>query len=122
MISLELAQKLKNSGLQWEPQNGDIYWHNNEPLVCCFECTAFSEEKIKVCVYMPRLDQLLSEIEKHGYDYKFRYKSKEKKYIFVLLLKEIFPCVRECVEYITDTPEDAAGQALLWVLEQEVTK
>lgn len=31
MINLELAKELKEAGLEWEPQVGDMfYWHNGK--------------------------------------------------------------------------------------------
>lgn len=38
MINLELAQKLKSAGLEWEPQWGDFFTYNCNSVVEVTEC------------------------------------------------------------------------------------
>ena len=136
MISLELAQKLKNAGLQWEPKPGDWYharlW---KPMLIAYQSTiaqyiqvtdtenehlphtrtATIAELLKENdVWLPRLDQLLAEIEARGYLWN---------------LNKFRCCIISEVDYnnknwkaekeFKDNPshEDAAARALLWILE-----
>ena len=80
MLSIELAKKLKDAGLPWEPALGDLfYWDDydhwerdvlkehdiQEATSGISECTAD-------WIFAPRLEQLLNAIDKCGYMWKLR--------------------------------------------------
>jgi hypothetical protein len=118
MISLELAQKLKAAGLKWEPMAGDSWTYINIwDMVSVindlydFECEVRDNNG---CLYLPSLSQLLAEIEARGYDYTLyqRHDSNRASIVIYKIDPEVFN--RWAV-----TPEEAAGLALLWILEQE---
>jgi len=124
MISLELAKKLKNAGLRWVPKRGDWCYFEDVGLIQPLLVTSYKakhwlndEDDI---IWLPRLDQLLAEIEKRGYYPHIAkmptgecisspYRVDENGYYYEVV----------AAERKADTPEDAAGQALLWILERE---
>lgn len=80
MLSLELAKRLKELGLEWEPQRGDWYY-NHHGYVSGTTTTLDLLNEVTVLIqsisrdyanrtvhFAPRLDQLLAEIEKRGWD------------------------------------------------------
>ena len=125
MISLETAKKLKEAGLEWEPKFGDYY---KIPVVFEDGMTEVMdikqvmsyhknpeewEESINSFVFMPRLDQLLGEIEELGYKW-FTETDTERYFIRVVEIKK--PNNFHVV--FLDTPEEAAASALLWIYER----
>lgn len=69
MLSLELARRLKLAGLAWEPQKGDQYKElSYERLTQIYDGNPVYEYRVKNSIWLPRLDQLLAEIEKRGWD------------------------------------------------------
>lgn len=120
MLSLDTAQKLKDVGLEWIPKYGDMcYQKYNEGLKSEHIKLIAVVENSLTCseIFAPRLDQLLAEIEKRGYgwdltpvnrnsdhtrytDYLLRIGNKNKYFHYA-------------------SPEEAAAQALLWIMEQE---
>ncbi len=92
MISLESAKKLKDAGLKWEPQWGDVF---NIPSVFSDGITMLMDanmiesyrrkepednwpDAIFRYIWFPRLDQLLAEIEKRGWDIDLMHFAKNK--------------------------------------------
>ncbi len=69
MISLETAQKLKDAGLRWEPKEGDC-WCNGMWMAINYYLELVTGHLLvkKEAIWLPRLDQLLAEIEKRGFD------------------------------------------------------
>jgi hypothetical protein len=128
MISLKTARKLKEAGLKWEPQAGDMYhW---ESLTDGWEMRTVQECEIVNALYeimelitegewlfAPRLDQLLAEIEKRGYAWELSVDEADKPPYAIC----IFSTPREIGQkwFTADSPEEAAALALLWILEQE---
>ena len=143
MISLEAAKALKDAGLEWEPKLGDLF-----NTLECIEAgnTSFCiwDEEIqeaydtpgadidgmhKGSLWLPRLDQLLAEIVKNIWGCRLS-----------VLWIEDFPKGYECLLSRTeeteegkweefehcfdspDSPDEAAAQALLWILRKEATK
>jgi hypothetical protein len=129
MISLELAQKLKAAGLKWEPKKHDFCGQKG------FPCRIYSElSEIEIKFYMdefywlPSLSQLLAEIEARGYtEISLATINQCKKgWVFELLKQGLLPSkiigsyyYPQFPTFKANTPEEAAGQALLWILEQE---
>ena len=134
MISQELAEKLKDAGLLWEPKEGDEYSHlGNSPEVFVKaligykskiatehlkiydeefpngRLTTLKEMLLEKSTWLPRLDQLLAEIEKRGW--KWDLYPLKNKYCCLATQTTAFPIYEE-----EDSPEEAAGQALLWML------
>jgi hypothetical protein len=123
MISLETAQKLKAARLKWEPQVLDFYQlYAGKPYreTICLRADML-ESAIKwaddeVIIFLPRLDQLLAEIEKRGW------------IADSVAVDGGYACdiawLSETVhtKYHTfkgATREEAAALALLWILEQK---
>jgi len=137
MLSLETAKRLKDAGLKWEPQYGDIMtsmydgfkdnsYVLDEYLVIDKEFIedypALKPDELKEfrkwAIFLPRLDQLLDEIEGRGYVWKLRSRA-DGKYFVALFGKndENYLVQRYWAE--ADSPEEAAAAALIWILEQE---
>ena len=66
MISLGTAKKLRDAGLEWNPQEGDWFysWDGRIANLLVFLSNFNIQEEF---IFVPRLDQLLAEIEKRGY-------------------------------------------------------
>ena len=124
MISLEMAQRLKTAGLKWEPRFGDYY---KIPTVFEDGMTAVMnakqvmgyrknpeewEESINSFVFIPRLDQLLAEIEELGYKW-FAETDTERYFIRVVEIKK----TNNFHVIFSDSPANAAAEALLWIYE-----
>jgi hypothetical protein len=128
-MKLETAQKLKDAGLPWEPQVYD-YFKSNHGIENVDSLTLFNGEityvnhwnwrgdkyRLHGLVWLPRLDQLLAEIEKRGYWWRLDKISAKDAYNFFLYV----PGGSRYWE--SNFPEEAAAQALLWILEQERTR
>lgn len=132
MISFGLAIKLKKADLNWEPEDGDIYYfkHKNKVGVWCDGChherwTDDEMAQSKDFVFAPSLSQLLAEIEKKAYwweliDARKLWPNGDGYHISIFDWKHE-TMVGNLVygSKYDPTPEEAAGQALLWILEQE---
>lgn len=135
MLSLETARKLKEAGLLWEPKLLDCYVIDDndipgvDPNAVCITKTHKDIEdlndlfhawypRIIQTVFIPRLDQLLAEIEARGYvvssDGPF---GDEKKYCCDIA-KRGNAFIDNNREWAL-LREEAAAQALLWILGQE---
>ena len=121
MISLEMAKKLKEAGLEWNPDIGDIFFYDEEHWDSLSlndvingefkgEILDYIEEE---WLFAPRLDQLLAEIEELGYSW-FTETDTERYFIRVVEIKK--PNNFHVV--FLDTPEEAAAEALLWIYER----
>ena len=119
MISLELARKLKEAGLEWEPQMYDFFTMIilEKPIIACVtdkwtldsvrkEVLEFKGERR---LFLPRLDQLLAEIYE---TYNFTLHSSG----YIVLRKKGSGMVAE--HFHSDTLENAAAEALLWIYER----
>ena len=115
MISLEMARKLRDAGLEWEPLAGDFYsWCGRNWLVdfCQTSQAEILARQPDPALWLPRLDQLLAEVEKGNYEWCLE--QARDQYRLSLWFDQA--CV---YEFRSDTPDDAAGQALLWILSQK---
>lgn len=130
-MKLETAQKLKDAGLPWMPELLDTYvftkFEESGELSVCIPKTYESVNNLNGLLlidaedetgllWLPRLDQLLAEIEKRGYfmDLSGPYNTGEWRIILGGSVSD--------PHFYADTPEEAAAQALLWILEQERTR
>lgn len=126
MISLETARKLKEAGLQWEPQMGDFWIKEDKPdfiRVVEYRPSGKYDKPLKNVVWIPRLDQLLAEIEKRGYRYiLLRYDPKQQKegqeeqYEITLIKNGNSSLIYTLYE---DSIDEVTAQALMWILELE---
>ena len=92
MISIETAKALK--GLEWKPK-----------------------EVPEGIYFAPRLDQMLAEIEKRGYEYSLNTSTVGNKEYFILVSKRNYGfLINEA--FRSNAPEEAAAQALLWILKE----
>jgi hypothetical protein len=131
MILLGTAQKLKEAGLKWErPIEGDFYvWKTANTRVFSRGGLSLISRKMKglaslddlidrlrhEATWLQRLDQLLAEIEKHGYWWELMCKANDQKNIFVA--KDYGTEWQQSTSINADTSEDAAAAALLWILD-----
>ena len=102
MLSLDLARKLKAKGLKHKPEDGDVYWVSEveEMMVIA---GAFEPEDEDV--WMPRLDQLLVEVERRGYRWEFVFNGDSYRFE-----------VKYEGEWRDNIPENAVAEALSWLL------
>jgi len=130
MVSLELAKKLKDAGLVWEPKEGDRLYYddklellNKENLESArrlHNLTARHQEYQDMApVFAPSLSQLLAEIEGRGYRSALVSNDMAKwpaKWNCDIVKPESFI---DCLVYRVwaDTPDDATALALLHILE-----
>lgn len=117
MISLEKARKLKEAGLVWKARIGDWYYEDagedsGHFLIDCYEGT-YQIPKHDNMIWLPSLSQLLGELRKHSMFVKITW----------LVMDEKWDCVIDGREqFLADTPEDAAAEALIWILGQEASQ
>jgi hypothetical protein len=69
MISLEKAQQLKEAGLEWNLERGDLYYQHGKIVHHFYDFTCPEDDitgKIPdFIVFAPSLTQLIKEIDKH---------------------------------------------------------
>ena len=115
MISLGLAKKLKDAGLKWKPEIGDWFFYETSGI-CLFDNddmnyygTTEQKRRFKTnSTWLPSLSDILAEIERKHRDFRI------KKLMDVWSL-DLFGLGMEG-EFAAETPEEVAGQALLWIL------
>jgi hypothetical protein len=115
MISLEKARALKEAGLKWDPCRGDWYFYISRRQFVKYTSEADvikSDPESDNYTFCPRLDQLLGEIEK--YTGCALYVFGNNKYEV-----EVVDTKEWNHHFKADTPEDAAADALLWLMGQE---
>ena len=137
MISLEKAKKLKEAGLGWEPQIGDMfYWQNGKDWGIdaltsedannnLDEIRDYIDEGFRI--FAPRLDQLLAEIEKRGYSWEMRTVIDESQSVrfnakniayWIHVWKTGHIEWEDGFKRAFTSPSNAAASALLWILER----
>ena len=138
MISLELARKLKEAGLEWEPKLGDHYiipavfevgLHevmDTKQIMSYHKNPKEWEESIRGFVFAPRLDQLLAEIEKWGYSWEMRTVIDESQSVrfnakniayWIHVWKTGHIEWEDGFKRAFTFPSNAAASALLWIYE-----
>lgn len=125
-VSYEMAKKLKDAGLRWEPKIGDFHLQDNETEIrICQYIPPNKEELADRCLWLPTLSDLLEWLEGRGYWWSIHTMAWEDwtiKYLIVIYEKDISTeYFTEAHRIISDTPEKATAEAVLWVLEQEAT-
>ena len=127
MLSLELARKLKEAGLEWEPKFGDHYiipavfeegLHevmDTKQIMSYHKNPKEWEESIRGFVFTPRLDQLLAEIERQGWKYTLtsRDMNGANEDYLCWIVKWAIPTEKRGL--YGATPEEAAAAALIWI-------
>ena len=142
MISLEKAKELKEAGLVWKPYFGDFLYADEESKMVGGLCVGeieIGEHKNLICqnpltgitrgikdsehiVWFPRLDQILEEIKKRGWDVE-RLQIKGGKTFILLHRTRGDHIPADWSPYFSAaTPEDAVADALLCLLKQEACK
>jgi hypothetical protein len=137
-MKLETAQKLKDAGLPWMPELLDTYvftkFEESGELSVCIPKTyenvnnlngllLIDAEDETGLLWLPRLDQLLEEIEARGYTWSLEKENAEYvhgKYCFSICNTNGHK--PKWNDFHADSPEEAAAAALLWILEQERTR
>jgi len=129
MISVNKAKQLKKLGLVWIPKCGDWYKADYWPTATLLtaDTTRMDNEEIKgvferigkddKTVWLPRLDQLLNEIEKFNVYWEIERLLEDNKPFYSVIIGEI-PMDRGNSNIL----EDAIADALIWILEKKVGK
>jgi len=126
MISIDKAKQLKSLGLQWNPKHGD--WHKADywptPILLTIDALRLNDKEIKCVieniknrddeVWLPRLDQMLDEIEKYNYTYSLIKVGGLGKYNMIIKLQG---SLNVSSQFYHDTREDAVADALIFLLE-----
>ena len=113
MISVELAKKLKDAGLKNTRERGSFFWDgmvDPRPHLLIED----NIEAPEGYTWLPSLSQLLAEIERRGYRW-YMWKDRNGNYNIGIDQFKLF----HDVEFTARTADDSAGQALLWIMEQE---
>jgi hypothetical protein len=117
MISLETAKALKEAGLEWKPRKFDSYFHPN------LRNALINDPHVPKCgikpelIFAPRLDQLLKEIEKRVWKWNLWVDEREGGYKCAVVIPSPIRPIPKVIK--ANTPEEAAAQALLWILNQK---
>lgn len=119
MISLDKARRMKELGLKWEPKKFDLFTNGDEVLVVLYtetglNKTLFIKTQYGLCmgdgwIWLPRLEQLLAEIERHVKFVKITKLIMEKKWLALV----------DGEQFMADDPADAAADALIWIISQK---
>jgi hypothetical protein len=116
-VSLDMARRLKEAGLKWEPKENDIMVtpvpDDSERLVYTLLPPRIVYVNQERCTWLPTLSDLLDELEARGWVYSFGPMSDSKA---ICLWRRDWERPTERFEAASN--EDAAAQALLWVLER----
>jgi len=121
MISLDMdmAIRLKEAGLTYDNDYGHFFWDLELNTVVYLVPAYLVEGGMKRYVFAPRLDQLLGEIEQRGW---------LPKLSWVSCHDRVITCYSCSIETMDDAPdnglfygtmEEAAAQALLWIMTRE---
>ena len=136
MLSLEKARALKEVGLAWEPKEGDWLFYDQKNLIVLSvqECNiiatcgvlpfAIFEYQERALVWLPRLSQLLAEIELHGYTWEIGLATSRGGSLDPGVHKSGYWC--EAFKggrlahrvILAETREDAAAEVLLMILKE----
>jgi len=122
VISLEKAKALKEAGLK--PLYGHLmseavnnYTYHGELLYQHEDGGRVYHGRHEIKEYYP-LDYLLAEIERWRYAWSLKLLNRPQ-YRVILYPKGLAPGGNGSSIFTADTPEDAAADALLWILKQE---
>lgn len=124
MLTLDLARKLRDAGLVWEPKQYDFLRLTvmDKGLTICltddYSVKAYQKEepnfRKKHRLWLPSLSQLLAEIEGRGYEYRQEYKKAYGLNDYHCLISE--KGKDKYFGWGADTHEEATGLALLHIL------
>lgn len=116
-VDIELAKKLKKAGLKWEPKQGDWFALKRSGAVGIVHLAEdWSSSNLDGYIWLPRLDQLLTEIRQRGWAW-ILYADNDG--IEIKTYNNAVPAHLRHRFIDADNPINAAGEALLWILEQE---
>lgn len=137
MITTELAMKLRDAGLKWEPQVGDQYTFEplivqplvkrpNQPpfLTITADCYSLNNpcavRRYRTppphSVWLPRQEQLLAEISRRSVEAVCEPAGTEQQGEFRCTISTTGQPPRS---FWGATPEEATGQALLWIISSQ---
>jgi hypothetical protein len=108
-VSVLLAKRLKQEGMEWYPRDGDIVLFRDNQFVLTereifnLGITALQKEYL----WLPRLGDLLDWLESKGCQYQL---SSSNAFLYVS------PDGRVCKTFKAGTRENSAGEAVLWTL------
>jgi hypothetical protein len=122
MLSLETAKSLKEAGLKWEPKMGDLFVADYDnglgPTPVDVVKTNNFGEPGPEHIWLPRLDQLLAEIEKHHIGGYTHGRDLRGYFTIVTVVNTRGYGLSRYEARHNDSPEEAAAQALLWILKE----
>jgi hypothetical protein len=126
VISLELAKRLKAAGLRWEPQKAGDWFFDIAGKKSLIMIDGLIPNNF---TWLPSLDQILDKIEAQGFIWYFRmipgakwakippsYRCAVREIGWEILYEQNGDYLEHAEE--EPTREDAAGLALLWILER----
>jgi hypothetical protein len=133
VISLEKAKKLKEAGLKWEPKTGDWFYRKDGVIGIVIDVSGGDwwavfppdgkEYAYSIAIFLPRLDQLLGEIEKQGFIWVLDVSATNGNKVIGYAMNIATSLDWEDEEeFRSDSPEEAAASALLWILEGGTSK
>ena len=118
MLSLETSKKLKDAGLKWKPKYLDQWTYQNgqagKPLTGDYE-DRMVIEYTNHFIWLPRLDQILAEIEARGYQWRLDHLDGR----YCMQISNINIKGTNVRAFYDISPKESAAAALLWILEQE---
>ena len=129
MISLKTAKALKDAGLEWEYEYGfprDCVYYKDKihgvdgpgALDTIRLAPWQNYVKREYLVFAPSLFQLLAEIEKRGYVWSLSKISEPPQYYMISGKDGEISALK--THYSSDSPEEAAAAALLWVMKEGI--
>lgn len=122
MINLSKVKELKEAGLKWKPEFGDLYLLVIDDLenIYCYDegIQACIEAKEMGAIWIPSLSQLLAEIEVRGYDWELL-RMYTGRYIVEIWPKDRDGIMCSTYQNYANTREDVVAGGLLYLLKQE---
>lgn len=118
MITLDLARKLRDAGLVWEPKPKDDFAYESGKVSWLYEYYPAVFDYPKRFVWLPSLSQLLAEIEGRGYYWEMSpaLLKPQPRYEIVIYDHRVKYSKSIVFSTVTTTREEAAGLALLHIL------
>lgn len=118
------AKKLKKIGLEWYPEKGDYYFADNGimPRFCLkcadglYEFDKGTDNDIVTTVWLPRIDQLIDEINKHNTSWNLAKSHDSNEYLFKCSIKDENGEIVKRL-FCNDSLGKIFGETLLWILE-----
>lgn len=121
MITLDTARKLKDAGLVWRLERGDMF--HSEDADGIYVADGDRMMDLEEDIWLPRLDQILAEIEGRGHVWDVFPVVIDGKVVITYACEVASMATMDSFKaFGADTPEEATGMGLLWILENKEGK